>query len=231
MKTIYIIQNHPFENAGTIIDYLTEKKYQFEVIHLYLDEPLPLMDDVSTIINLGCPTSITEYRTHEFLKKLYIFTSKIIRNKIPYLGICFGAQMLAHILGAKVAPNDVKEIGSYNVTLTDTGKNDLIFKGFPESFPVFHWHGDTFKIPDGNSLLGEGIDCKNQAFRSGNAVGIQFHLEVTPEEVESWCDIYVEELFETNKSQKEIIASAKEHAKNYKKLQYRFLDNFFENFS
>jgi len=90
--------------------------------------------------------------------------------------------LLARAAGAEVRKNPVMEIGGYEVRLTDAGKKDTLFKNFPGTFPVFHWHGDTFDIPQGAELLVTGEKCKNQAFRYKNSVALQFHLEVTSSE-------------------------------------------------
>jgi GMP synthase (glutamine-hydrolysing) len=76
-----------------------------------------------------------------------------------------------------VEANKVKEIGAMPVTLTEDGAADPLFGGFDREFPVFQWHGDTFRIPFGATWLAQSSDCKNQAFRKGNLVGVQFHLE------------------------------------------------------
>jgi hypothetical protein len=76
------------------------------------------------------------------------------------------------------------------VNLTEDGRKDGLFLGFDEIFPVFQWHGDTFEIPEGAIKLAESKLCSNQAFRSKNAYGIQFHLEVTPKMLEEWIEIY-----------------------------------------
>lgn len=226
MKNILIIQNCETESAGTILEFLAQNKINHSVVHTYKNQELPSIDKFSTVINLGCPNSIREYIKYDYLKKLYQYISQVIRNDIPYLGICFGAQILAHILGTPIEKNNVKEIGCYNITLTPDGLNDPIFDGFAPNFPVFHWHHDTFKIPRGATLLAEGIDCKNQAFRKGKAVGIQFHLEVTSLEVSKWASIYKDELVGFPISKNKIISDCETNAAEFKNLQFKLLENF-----
>lgn len=228
MKPILIIQNHPVESAGTILDYLTDRALPYQVTHLYKNHPLPSPENIEGVICLGCPTSVNRYTEVEFLRELYRYVGQVVRNEIPYIGICFGAQLLAKILGAKVEPNKIKEIGTYRVTLTEAGKENQLFDGFPDEFPVFHWHGDTFKIPFGCDNLIEGEDCKNQAFQKGNALGLQFHFEAKPSEVPKWCDAYSEELTEAGKSKQEIISAYEKVAPEVHQFNYLLLDNFFE---
>jgi len=106
----------------------------------------------------------------------------------PVLGICLGAQLIAKALGAMVYRNPAKEIGWAPVYWTEQAAADPLFRGFSRPEPVFHWHGETFDLPDGAERLAYSEVCANQAFRiAGNVYGLQFHLEVTPAIVEDWC--------------------------------------------
>jgi GMP synthase-like glutamine amidotransferase len=107
------------------------------------------------------------------------------------LGVCLGAQLLAHVLGARVYPGGTQEVGWSEVTLTDEGMVDrcageLALFGSRQA-PVFQWHGDTFDLPSGAELLASSTIYPNQAFRYGtNVYGLQFHIEVTPQIVQGW---------------------------------------------
>ena len=102
------------------------------------------------------------------------------------LGICLGAQLIADVLGSLVHPGDFKEIGWFPVTLTDEGRKAGISAILPAKLPVFHWHGDTFSIPEGAIHLAESSACKNQAFIYDDRVlALQYHLESTSESIQS----------------------------------------------
>jgi len=188
---------------------------------------MPPVTDVKAAIVLGCPISVNIYREHDFLLRLYDFMSKAVAAEKPILGLCMGGQMLAMVLGARVRRNPVREIGIYDVQLTETGSQDKIYDGFKSTFPVFHWHNDTFDIPEGARHLAEGENCPNQAFRKGSAVGIQFHLEPRVEEIPRWCDEYVHELTEEGLTKEKIIADFKVRAETLRKMNFLLLDNFF----
>lgn len=228
MKPILIVQNCEFETAGTTVEYVRERKMPFMLVHSYAGHALPDPSDISALIVMGCPESVTRLDEFDYLKRLFQFVSAGVRLDLPYLGICFGGQLLAKVLGAEVNPNPVKEIGTCSVRLTDAGKNDSLFAGFDNIFDVFQWHGDTFKVPFGAKLLVEGDDCKNQAFRKGNLVGIQFHLETPLDETSVWCAQYAHELVEVGKTREQVIDGYRAIAGQTKDRNYRLLDNFFQ---
>jgi GMP synthase-like glutamine amidotransferase len=144
----------------------------------------------------------------------------------PVIGICFGSQLLAKLLGADVRKNTVMEIGVYQVRLTDAGRKSHLFRNIHASFPVFHWHRDTFDLPRRGRLLVEGDDCRNQAFSYIRVVGLQFHLEVTPKDSAEWINKYHQELINVNKSKSRIINECKAAEEEMKKFAYRLMENF-----
>ena len=227
MKPVLIAQNCQAEPAGTIIDYLSARQIPFQEIHSYRRELLQNPTDYSAVICLGCPVSVTEYHQHPYLRDLYQFVAGAVRADLPYLGICYGGQLLAKVLGAKVEPNKVKEIGLYTGQLTEAGMADPIFSTLGKSFPVIQWHGDTFGIPFGCERLVEGTDCLNQAFRHGRQVALQFHLEATEPLLQSWCEAYPKELAEVEKTVGELLMEFRNSADTLKRMNFAFLDSFF----
>jgi GMP synthase-like glutamine amidotransferase len=96
-----------------------------------------------------------------------------------------GAQLIADVLGGRVTQNTHKEIGWFPVTLSAEGTQAQVFKNFPLQFPALHWHGDTFSLPPGASMLAQSEACPAQAFsaKGGRVLGLQFHLESSVESV------------------------------------------------
>ncbi len=164
----YIFQHVEYEGPGAILPYLQAKGHNVHIVRLYAGDPIPHEDDVDFAILMGGPMSVLD----EKLGK-------------PLLGICLGAQMIASAFGAAIKKNPEKEIGWFPVTFTGDAVEEM---NLPESLDVFHWHGETFDIPE---LLGIAEPfafseaCQNQAFKIGSGIALQFHLEATPESMES----------------------------------------------
>jgi GMP synthase (glutamine-hydrolysing) len=111
-----------------------------------------------------------------------------LKGRIPILGICLGSQLIAKALGARVYRNRQLEIGWEPVHFTATGQADPLFAGMESPTTFFHWHGETFDLPEGAEWLAWSDQCRHQAFRyRENVYGLQFHPEVTPEMIADWC--------------------------------------------
>lgn len=221
---VLVIQNCEVEGIGIFEEYLKEKGINYTVFHAYMNKEFPSVDDFDVFIASGTPISVRDIEKHEFLKKEWDFLHKILKKNKPYFGICFGGQIMAKCLGAKVTKNPVMEIGGYEVRLA---KENSYFNGFPEKFPVFQWHGDTFGIPEEAELLVEGDDCKNQAFSYKNILGVQFHIEVTSEIASTWADKYSDELITIGKTKEQVVQECKDRGTEMKRLAYLLMDNFF----
>src|SRR5665648_464045 len=151
------------------------------------------------LVALGGPMSVYDHAEVEGLDDSLRLLQAAVHADIPILGICLGAQLLAWTLGAQVRAGVVtgrrKEIGWFPVELSERGRVDPAFHGFDTSEPVFHWHGDTFDLPEDGRLLASSRMYPHQAFRWGRwAYGVQFHVEVTPTLVEEWTRYYADEL-------------------------------------
>jgi len=184
---VMVIMHDPAEGPGTIEDYLLFKKVDIHTVGLYDHDLLPqALDDYGAIITMGGPMNAYEDEKYPFLRDEANFLKLTIDRGVPVLGICLGAQMIARSCGASVYKSSQKEVGWSEVSLTDTGKKDMLFRGFSETLPVFQWHEDTFELPVGGQLLATSSTGLNQAFRYSNAYGLQFHVEVTPRILSDW---------------------------------------------
>lgn len=179
---IHYLQHVPFEGLGSIQTWALEHHHPLSSTKFYQNDRLPSLTEFDCLIVLGGPMNIYEEIQYPWLvAEKSLIKQAITANKIV-LGICLGAQLIADVLGAKVYPGEQKEIGWFPIKLTNSAD---VFRGLPQEMTVFHWHGDTFDMPPGATHLALSEACLNQGFIYNHRVlGLQFHLESTPESVE-----------------------------------------------
>ena len=176
---IHYLQHVPFEGLGCIEDWAKTAGHRIAATRFYLKEPLPNVNDMDWLIVMGGPMNIYDDAKFSWLAAEKRCLKEAIENKKIVLGICLGAQLLADVLGAKIYPNRHKEIGWYNIRKVKTSQENGIAALFPDTIEAFHWHGDTFDIPDGADHFVQSAGCKNQGFTLGERVlALQFHLEI-----------------------------------------------------
>lgn len=224
---VLVIQNCEPEGIGVYEQYLKDADIDYTIFHAYTKEVFPDTHYDAFLIS-GTPISVNQVHTYPFLQNEWEYLKKIVEMGKPCLGVCFGGQLLARLLGASVRKNIMPEIGVYTVHVTKEGRIDPLFAGFPRVFPVFHWHYDTFAIPEGACLLVRGIECKNQAFRHNKVVALQFHLEVTSKDAVLYTNTYENELKAVKKTKYHVLKKLKSREKEMKVLGYLLLDNFFK---
>lgn len=226
MKSVLIIQNAAVVTPGTITEYLEKNNIPYEIIHPYQKESLPDLDDVEHVINLGSDQSVRDYYKHDHLKRVNHFVKELVRLDKKYLGICFSGQMLAQILDADVDQSSKIEIGVHDISLTDSGINDPIFKNIEPNFKTFQWHNDCFTIPKGCSNLAESDITINQAFHHKNAVGLQFHPEADLTIVKAWIETFPNDVEKSGLSADKILEGFNTYADEIKAVNFQLLDNF-----
>lgn len=182
-----ILTHHPSEGPGNIGTFLSSRGISCQTIHLYDGEKIPSdAMEFAAIISMGGPMNVYEEDKYPFLRTETRLLKAALRAKIPVLGVCLGAQMLAKAAGARVVGSPHKEVGWFKIKLTDLGYSDRLFLGAPEEFEVFQWHSDMFEIPIGGGLLASSKLCPHQAVRFGSGYGLQFHIEVTRGMLADW---------------------------------------------
>ena len=168
---------------GLVGSKLNEMGYELDIRAPIFGEPLPDdLENYAAALLFGGPMSVND--DEPYLQKEMTWVQQVLAAKLPYLGICLGAQLLAKVLGAKVQPHGkaLEEIGYYAVYATVAGQ-DL----FPSQMKVYQWHKEGFELPEGAVLLAEGDDFPNQAFRWGDRTyAVQFHPEMTADMLDFW---------------------------------------------
>jgi GMP synthase-like glutamine amidotransferase len=187
---VYIITHAEAEGPGLMGGFFEHLGWEEAVLCLWRGDELPRdPDSAAGVVMLGGPMNVYQEKEYPFLKEEDLFIRQMLREKVPFLGICLGAQLLAKAAGAAVTRSPEKERGWYDVQLTREGRQDDLFRGLGPTLSVFQWHDDTFAVPDGGILLATGRPCRNQAFKVGNcAYGLQFHIEVTADMIKAWSE-------------------------------------------
>ncbi len=218
MSKAIVLQHVQYESAGRIVPIFRDFGIPVEIRHLYAGDEVPTdLDEVRVLVILGGPMGVNDLGNNKFpyLTRELEVLKRMIAHDRPVLGLCLGAQLLAHAAGAKVYPNvkpggkpedapmSMPEFGWGPINLPFPGGTEPILYGVMDGAPMFHWHFDTFDLPKlpppanpapppapppptGNSLLATTRTCKNQAFRFKNRLfGFQFHFEFTQSDIEA----------------------------------------------
>ncbi|HEY5736576.1 MAG TPA: type 1 glutamine amidotransferase [Nitrosopumilus sp.] len=188
MSDVLLVQNTRIEGSGYLGELLRKDGFEITSVNAK-HEKLP-DKDFSLVVILGAPESANDDLPYLRAEQQLIRNS--VEKDIPVLGICLGSQLIAKTFGAKVFSGPKKEIGFYNDL--QISNNSEFFTGFDNPFTVFHWHGDTFDLPEGAIRLASSEHYLNQAFQYKSAVGLQFHLEVNEDMVNLWLDNAEEKL-------------------------------------
>lgn len=176
-----ILQHVPFEGPAAIAEWADSRGHDQSVIRLDRGEPVPEPDPEGGLVVMGGPMSVNDTDRFAWIEPERRLIRAMIDRGRPVLGICLGAQFIAAACGANVYPGPEKEIGWFPVRRVH---DDGFGRHLPETFTPLHWHGETFDLPDGATRLAETEAAANQAFQVGpHALGLQFHLEATPDSV------------------------------------------------
>jgi len=191
MGKILVCQHVPYEILGTFNPLLKEQGFRLRYINFgRTPDAQPTLDGYQGLVILGGPMCIDQSDRFPHLKYEMKLIEQALKQDLPILGICLGAQLIAKALGAWVGPNREKEIGWYDLELTQDGRADPILGHLKPLEKIFQWHGDTFTLPQGAVHLAASPSCTQQAFRYGDKVyGLQFHLEVDEPMIERWLQV------------------------------------------
>jgi GMP synthase-like glutamine amidotransferase len=181
---VHTLQHVPFEGLGRIEAWLAARSATITATRLYESDRLPPLEEIDWVIALGGPMSANDEDRYPWLCAEKRFLREAVESSKGILGICLGAQLLASALGAKVFANRDREVGWLPIEPA-AGAPASRFAGiFGRPLEAFHWHGETFDLPPGALHLARSAACEHQAFSLGDRVlGLQFHLETTPEAV------------------------------------------------
>ncbi|MDN5691886.1 MAG: gamma-glutamyl-gamma-aminobutyrate hydrolase family protein, partial [Acinetobacter sp.] len=149
-KTIYAIQHLAFEDLGILEDTFYDLGYRIRYFEAGMDDLKQAFEFEGLVIILGGPIGVYETEDYPFLNDEIAYLKQRLAKNLPTIGICLGAQLIAHALGAKVYAGHQKEIGWSQLKLNLAQNNPLLPLVNTE---VLHWHGDTFDLPVQAELL------------------------------------------------------------------------------
>jgi len=224
-KNVLVVQNIGCEHLGNLSRLFESDGYNISLLNSQKDLIPSDINSYSGIIILGGPMSV--YNNYGYLKDQQNLIKKAVDMQMPTLGICLGSQLIAEALGGTVYRGNLKEIGWYNIEITENGSRD-IFNGV-KSFKnnVFQWHGDTFHLPKSAIILAKS-DTYVQAFRINSAIGIQFHFEINESMIEEWIKIYSKEVLDLKLYKTNIMPQQKKQIANLFALCKQVYNNFKE---
>jgi len=225
MSDVLLVQNTKVEGSGYLGELLEDDGFNITSVNAK-HEKLP-ENDFSFVVILGAPESANDDLS--YLQEEQKLIKDNVEKDNPVLGICLGSQLIAKTFGAKVYSGPKKEIGFYDDL--KISNNSPLFSGFKNPFTVFHWHGDTFDLPENAVRLASSEHYLNQAFQYKSAVGLQFHLEVNEEMVNLWLDNTEEKLQKIPYIDPQIIRSEiNENISTVKSNMNNFYNNFKKSF-
>jgi GMP synthase (glutamine-hydrolysing) len=194
VKTV-CLQHVAAEGPAEIATWAKARGHELETVRLY--EPghsHPSEPDFLVI--MGGPMNVYEDDTYPFLGPERRYIASAIDDGALVLGVCLGAQLLADVMGGTVHPGEHVEIGWYPVSRTPDGDACPVMGRLPEVVEVIHWHGDTFEVPPSAARTYSSEACPNQSFSydGGRVIGLQFHLEQSPESLQGMIDAFGDDL-------------------------------------
>jgi GMP synthase-like glutamine amidotransferase len=181
---VHYVQHVPYEGIGRIRDWARSRGHELSGTQMWTGAAvLPDPDDIDLLVVMGGPMNVYEDREYPWLPAEKAFIAASIARGAAVLGICLGAQLTAVALGGEVIRAPHAEIGWLPVELTEAGHRLPVFAHFPPRFTTLQWHGDTFSMPPGaaHTASSEAVPHQALAYDGGRVVGLQFHLEETPE--------------------------------------------------
>ena len=178
---LHYLQHVPYEGLGIIENWAVEQGAQITSTQLYLNHDFPPVEEIDLLVIMGGPMGVYDEADYPWLSLEKRFIKAALEQpSIRMLGICLGAQLIAECLGAAVSKNAEREIGWFPVFSTSAAVQTGLTGCFPEKIEVFHWHSDTFSLPEGALQLARSEACENQAFiLKDRVLGLQFHPEMT----------------------------------------------------
>ena len=192
MKPVAIFRHSHTEGPGYFATYLQAHSLDWTLVKIDAGEAVPASaGEFSGLAFMGGPMSVNDELP--WIAAALRLVRAAVQEGVPVLGHCLGAQLMSKALGGAVGPSPNKEIGWGRVDVAD-GELARAWFGATRSFLAFHWHGETYTLPPGAECIASSPHCRNQAFVLDRHLGMQCHVEMTPEMIRDWCESGKDEL-------------------------------------
>ena len=193
MLPVAIFRHAPTEGPGYFAIFLERQGIPWRLIAIDAGEPVPVaVDGFSGLCFMGGPMSVND--PLPWIAPVCELIRSAVAANLPVIGHCLGGQLLSKALGGTVTRNPVKEIGWGAIAGEDTTvARQWLGPHAGKPVTTFHWHGETFSMPVGASRLATNMHCANQMFARGPHLGMQCHVEMTPEMIATWCRQWADE--------------------------------------
>ncbi len=213
-----ILQHEEPTPPGYVTEWLDQHGADWEVFRIDLEEPTFDPAEYDLIVSLGSEFAAYD-DSHEFVRREKRLMEQAVDEDVPVLGLCFGGQMLARVLGGDVRRGTESEIGWLPVRTRDP---DLIPAG-----PWFQWHFDVITPPAGVEVVADS-DLGAQAFVAGRSLGLQFHPEVTPQIMDEWVRAYRHELDADGVDPDALLEETNRRAEESKRTTWQLFERFWD---
>jgi len=185
MEDIIIIRHIAYEGPGYLSEFLDRQGLNWRLVRVDAGEPIPdSVAGIAGLVLMGGLMSVND--PLPWIREELDLVKKAMDADVPVLGHCLGGQLIARALGAEVTPNRVPEFGWHWIRCNRQTDSDHWLAGLPDEFDAFHWHGETFDLPEGAHLLFSNQWCRHQGFSYGNTLALQCHVEMTEDLVKEW---------------------------------------------
>jgi GMP synthase-like glutamine amidotransferase len=193
MKPLYIFRHIECEGPAYLGEVLSRLSVPGKLIAIDRNDPVPAgVDDCSGLVFMGGPMSVND--PLPWIDQELELIRQAHAQGMPVLGHCLGGQLISKALGGTVSANPVREIGWHTVRKLHNKSAENWLGELPSQMQLFHWHGETFSVPDHAEVILESDHCARQAFASGNTLALQCHVEMTGPMVHEWASLYRQEL-------------------------------------
>jgi GMP synthase-like glutamine amidotransferase len=186
-----VFQHIAIEHPAIFREFFAADGIAWDAIELDANEAIPPLDGYDALWVMGGPMDVWEEDQHPWLAAEKRAIRAAVERGLPYMGLCFGHQLLGAAMGGRVGKAARAEVGILDVALTEAGRRDPLFDGIAPVFKALQWHGaEVAAAPPGATVLAQSPLCAVQAMRVGRwAYGLQYHTELTQTTVEEWSRV------------------------------------------